>query len=133
MRRKYDELQSRTALYEELFKLLQSMPEEEAQTILRKIRSGADVETLVGHVKAGNLLLQLALVPETRLRYKFPYISKMPTSLLTDNNPYLHSLMYEAATIYQQPQETNAINHGPKYVEWPTCLSFAQLTHAIGL
>ena len=49
------------------------------------------------HISAGDILLQLHVTPETRYRYAFPYKARMPTSLLAPNNPYLHSLVYEAA------------------------------------
>lgn len=83
------------------------MPEQEAQTLLSTIRSGVDVSTVLNHFKAGSLLLQLAEVPETRLQFEFPYMSEMPSNLLTDDNDYLHSLIYEAATTYPPAQAQN--------------------------
>ena len=53
---------------------------------------------IVNHVKDGDLLLQLQLVPETRLRYELPYSRDMPSLLLTSGSPYLESLIYEAAS-----------------------------------
>lgn len=49
-------------------------------------------------INDSNLLLQLHLVPETRLRYALPYSRDMPASLLVSGSPYLDSLMYEAAS-----------------------------------
>lgn len=41
----------------------------------------------------------MAVLPETRLRYDFPYRSEMPEDCLLDN-PYLDSLIYEGASLY---------------------------------
>ncbi|KAM0250860.1 hypothetical protein ACHAP5_002079 [Fusarium lateritium] len=41
----------------------------------------------------------MAIVPETRLRYEFPYRAEMPREYNIDN-PYLSSLVYEAASLY---------------------------------
>ncbi|TDZ32162.1 Nitrogen assimilation transcription factor nirA [Colletotrichum spinosum] len=41
----------------------------------------------------------MAVTPETRLRYDFPYRSEMPEFYIRDN-PYLDSLVYEAASLY---------------------------------
>lgn len=84
---------------------MKSVSEQDARDILQRVRSGADVETLLSHVADGDLLLQLSVVPETRYRYDFPYISKMPASLLAGDNPYLHSFIYEAAAIYPSSKQ----------------------------
>ncbi|KAH8657914.1 putative C6 transcription factor [Xylariales sp. PMI_506] len=96
-------------LYKDLFKLLRDLPSQDAATIMQRIRSGADASSLVKHVAAGNLLLQLSLEPETRMRYEFPYMAEMPASLLSDN-PYLDSLIYEGVLLYSDhhPQETSS-------------------------
>lgn len=67
--------------------------------MLQKIRSGTDVSTILSHVRAGDLLLQLALEPETRLRYQFPYRRNFPDDDLPDN-AYLNSFIYEGASLY---------------------------------
>lgn len=71
------------------------MPEHESLEVLRRIRSGADTNAVLNHVKDGNILLQLALVPESRFRYDFPYIAEMPAALVESDSPYLHSPIYE--------------------------------------
>lgn len=60
------------------------------------------------------------MVPETRYRYEFPYISKMPENLLADDNPYLQSLIYEAAAIYPVPKQSTA----PKDHSWSQHMPF---------
>jgi hypothetical protein len=81
---------------------LKTLPDKEAQQILRRIRHGADFAAIVDQIKAGNILLQLAVVPESRLRYELPYCAKMPVELLVDN-PYLESMLYEGASLLPRP------------------------------
>ncbi|KAI1865349.1 uncharacterized protein JN550_008397 [Neoarthrinium moseri] len=97
LKRKHTALEQESNAYRELYHLLQNASPSESQDILLRIRLGADVNTLVRQVKDGNLLLQLALVPEARLRYNFPYSASMPAAILKSKNPYLNSLVYEAA------------------------------------
>ena len=67
MKRKYEQLQTTKSPYEELFCLLRSRPESESIDILRRIRSGSDVGTILRQIEGGELLLQLALKPDLRL------------------------------------------------------------------
>ncbi|KAL8822314.1 MAG: hypothetical protein Q9191_006949 [Dirinaria sp. TL-2023a] len=85
-------------MLEELFELLKTLPNEEAQAVLQRIKSNGDISTILSHIKAGDLLLQMAVVPETRMRYDFPYRSEMPEDCFP-NNPYLDSLIYEGASL----------------------------------
>ncbi|KAJ4226248.1 hypothetical protein NW759_004832 [Fusarium solani] len=103
------DLKDRATAHEEIFTLLKTLPERDAQDILKRIRSGTDVEAVLNQVKAGDLLLQVALVPETRLRYEFPYRSEMPADYAQDN-PYLGSLIYEAASLYSAPQTSEHVS-----------------------
>ena len=77
---------------------MKDLPEQEAQDIFQRIRSGADITTILNQVKAGDLLLQLAVMPETRFCYEFPYRSTMPEDYFPDN-PYLESLIFEATSL----------------------------------
>ncbi|KAM0359728.1 hypothetical protein ACHAP4_003332 [Fusarium culmorum] len=86
-------------IYEELMGLLKNLPERDAQDIFKRIRSGADAGSVLQQAKAGDAMLQMAVVPETRYRYEFPYRSDMPKDFHVDN-PYLNSLIYETATLY---------------------------------
>lgn len=86
-------------LLEEVFELLKNLPGQDAQDVLQRIRSKSDLETILNHIKTGDLLLQLAVVPETRFRYDFPYRSEMPEDYVPDN-PYLDSLIYEVTSLY---------------------------------
>lgn len=103
--RSHGDLRDRATVHEEILDLLKTLPDRDAQDVLRKIRSGIDVETVLSQVKAGDLLLQMTLIPETRLRYEFPYRAEMPADYARDN-PYLNSLVYEAASLYSADQDS---------------------------
>lgn len=104
LRRGYEDLQSRSEAHEELIELMRNLPDQEAQYVLQSLRSGSGVQAILNQVKAGDLLLQLAVSPETRFRYEFPYRSEMPQEFVIDN-PYLDSLVYEAASLYAPSQQ----------------------------
>lgn len=95
-------MQDRITPYEELFGLLQTKSETESLEILRRVRSGVDVGSILRHARDGDLLIQLSLAPESRRRYDFPYISDMPASILVQDNLYLHSFVYE--TTFRAPR-----------------------------
>ncbi|PVH97901.1 hypothetical protein DM02DRAFT_630684 [Periconia macrospinosa] len=109
--KKYTALESRKTQYEQLFDLMKSVSEREAQEILSRFRSGISVETLLSQVAAGSLLLQLSVVPETRFRYEFPYINKIPEYLFTDTNPYLQSRIYEPGVLHPPTQSATDVGH----------------------
>lgn len=104
LRRGYRDLQSRSEAHEELIELMRNLPDREAQYVLQSLRSGSGVKAILNQVKAGDLLLQLAVSPETRFRYEFPYRTEMPQDFVIDN-PYLDSLIYEAASLYSPSQQ----------------------------
>lgn len=79
--------------------LLRNLPEQDAQRVLQSIRAGVDIVDIVNHVKAGDLLLQMSVLPETRFRYDFPYKTEMPEDDVA-NNPYLESFIFEASSLY---------------------------------
>ncbi|KAJ0108572.1 hypothetical protein J7T55_015006 [Diaporthe amygdali] len=103
LRRSYYYLQDRSKDHEELIELLKNLPDQEAQFVLQKLRSGSSISAILNQVKAGDLLLQLSVSPETRFRYEFPYQLEMPGDIVIDN-PYLDSLIYEAASLYSSSQ-----------------------------
>ncbi|KAK2604444.1 hypothetical protein N8I77_007374 [Diaporthe amygdali] len=110
LRRSYHDLQGRSKDHEELIELLKTLPDQEAQFVLQKLRSGSGISAILNQVKAGDLLLQLAVSPETRFRYEFPYQSEMPRDIVIDN-PYLDSLIYEAASLYSPSQRPKPSGH----------------------
>ncbi|KAK8103262.1 hypothetical protein PG984_016408 [Apiospora sp. TS-2023a] len=95
------DLRDRGSANEEILQLLGNLPDQEAHDVLARLRSGASVSTIVNQVQAGDLLLQLAVAPETRFRYEFPYRAEMPAELHVNvDNPYLDSTLYKAASLY---------------------------------
>ena len=75
--------------------MLRARPEVEAQVIMARIRTRADASPILRQIWEGDILVQLALVSETRYRYEFPFIKEMPVDLQRVNNAYLNSLVYE--------------------------------------
>jgi hypothetical protein len=74
------------------------MSEQESTEVLRRIRTGVGPEAILSQIREGNLLMQLALIPEVRRVYEFPYMSDMPDYLFAQGSPYTQSLLYEAAS-----------------------------------
>ncbi|KAK4128133.1 hypothetical protein N657DRAFT_564260 [Parathielavia appendiculata] len=97
LKRKYNELQSQKSAFEQVYDLLQTRPDKEADELFRRIRRGADAGAILRHVNYGDMLVQLALIPEARYRYEFPYLPDMPPFLRQFDNPYLDSEVYECA------------------------------------
>jgi hypothetical protein len=115
LKRKYDtlersmrQLEQSHSFLEQLVHALQVREEADATAIFGRLRQGANVESIVQHLRAGDVLTQIHLCPETRLRYDFPYRPQMPSALLIPNNPYLDSVIYKAAFI---TPETGLLSH----------------------
>lgn len=66
LKRKYQELQSHILAFEEIYETLQTKAELESFEILRRIRAGHNVETVLRFVHEGDILLRLAVVPDPR-------------------------------------------------------------------
>ena len=77
---------------------MKTLPEQDAVGLFHRIRDGGDIETILRHVRDGDLLLQMHLIPEARLRYELPYSRDMPAILLTSESPSLDSIIYKAAS-----------------------------------
>jgi hypothetical protein len=111
LKRKHEDTHTEVSVYKELFSILRKVPENEAQDITRRIRSGADPASVVQRFQSADLLLQLAVTPETRLRYELPYIKEMPPSL-TKDNPYLDSIIYESTCLYSNHAKRRLLPNG---------------------
>lgn len=57
--------------------------------------------------------MQLAVTPESRICYEFPYRSEMPNDYVL-HNPYLESLVYEAASLYSLERNPETLIQNPK-------------------
>lgn len=100
LKRENKALRSQKSPYERLIEVMRSVSERDATDILARLRSGADIETLMSHVTNGDLLLQLSVAPETRFRYDLPYDKRMPASLFTHDNAYLQSPIHDLRSVY---------------------------------
>ncbi|KAL2148920.1 hypothetical protein VTH82DRAFT_1606 [Thermothelomyces myriococcoides] len=95
IKRKYEETQDRLSSYEQLYSLLRTRSQAEVAEILRRIRTGKTVDEVLRSVKDGDLLLQLRLFPETRLRYTFPDFASWPTVFRDPTDPYLRTQLLD--------------------------------------
>ncbi|KAK4250765.1 hypothetical protein C7999DRAFT_11425 [Corynascus novoguineensis] len=112
LKRKFNELQNQKSAYEQVYEVLRTRPEDEAKEVYRRIRRGSDAVSILRHVNYGDVLVQLALVPEARYRYEFPYLPDMPPFLRNLENPYLDSEVYEYALRQASPTDCHrAGNH----------------------
>jgi hypothetical protein len=103
LKRKLSETNHRESTFRQIFDHLRERPETEAGEIVKRIRDGTEPEVILRHIREGDLLLQLALVPDTRHRYAFPLTQEMPTYLLRPDNPYLSSQLFEWMTADRAP------------------------------
>lgn len=60
---------------EELFEFLRTTSDQESAEVLRRIRTGANPEAILGQIKEGNLLMQLVLMPQARRVYEPSHLS----------------------------------------------------------
>ena len=121
-KRKLAEAQESLTRHEELYTLIKSRTQPEVNEIVRRIRTGSDVESILRYVKDGDLLLQLHLAPDTRLRYTFPDFASWPRIFRDPDDPYLKTQLFDFETdalpstsadqhIYQMPY------HGAEFVD----------------
>ncbi len=91
LKRKLSETASRETTYSQIFDHLRKRPAPEACEIIKRIQDGTEPESILSFIRDGDLLLQLALAPESRYRFVFPIVQEMPAYLLRSDNPYLNS------------------------------------------
>lgn len=66
IRRKYEELRERWNTLEEVFDLFNTMSETDSIEVLRRIRAGGDVQSVLSQVKVGKVLVGLSSVSDKR-------------------------------------------------------------------
>jgi hypothetical protein len=115
IRRRYQQLKEKRTAHEDLYEMLQVMPERDAADVFRRIRGGAKADGIVRHVQEGSLLLELSLTPETRTRYDFPYVPTIPPALL--ESIYFRSHIFDAIRSHEQspPGSPNAVARQSNY------------------
>jgi hypothetical protein len=93
---------------DQLLDLMKSAPENDAIEILRRARQGASHRDILNQIADGNLRLHLSLAPEVPRRYEFPFVPEMPAALITPENPYLRSPIYETTFGSRKPTQNPA-------------------------
>ncbi|RMZ71889.1 hypothetical protein GMOD_00009240 [Pyrenophora seminiperda CCB06] len=117
-KRKYQQLKDQRTAQEELFDLLQSMPEKDAVNIFHRIRSGANAEAVVQHIQEVGLVMELSNVPEASSRYHFPYIDSIPPRL--QDSVYFQSRIFgaiDAAKQSARSSEDDAFSRQSSYAK----------------
>ncbi|KAK3301844.1 uncharacterized protein B0T15DRAFT_563508 [Chaetomium strumarium] len=95
LKRKLSEVHDRETTFRQIFEHLRDRPETEVGEIVKRIRNGTEPEQILRYIRDGDLLLQLAVVPERRYRYVFPLVTEMPAYLLRPDNPYLDTWLHD--------------------------------------
>ncbi|KAJ6782267.1 hypothetical protein PWT90_10560 [Aphanocladium album] len=103
IRRGYRDLRDRASEHDDVVALLRDLPDKEAAGVLRRIRTGTSLAAIIHQAKGGDVLMQIAVAPETRFRYSFPYRDEMPAGCRGGDNPYLGSVIYEVASVLGPP------------------------------
>ena len=98
---------------------------EDNVELWKLIRGGAAIDTIMRIVESGDLLLQLRMIPETQLRYTFPYLPKVPTFLEHASNPYYNTL----SVLCSAPTATNRVEIAASGAEKPSSIPY----HAVEL
>lgn len=84
--------------------LVKDLPDKDALTLIHRLRAGQALEEILSEFRTGQILVQMAVRPETRLRYDLPYQAEIPQRYLV-NSAYMGSLIYEVAGLYGPDQE----------------------------
>ncbi len=95
--------------HEEFYTLLKTRGPADAAEMLRRIRAGMDVDSILRHVRDGDLVLQMQLTPETRMRYTFPEFAEWPTVWRDKDDPYLAAPLLEFQTGLSPPPERGLV------------------------
>lgn len=82
---------------------LQESQDDVAAVIFDRLRQGSNMESIIRHIKAGDVLTQIFETSETNIHYEFPYRPHMPRALLAPSNSYLQRMLYNVTNISQQP------------------------------
>jgi len=72
VKRRLKEIEDENDIFKELYEHLKTGPESQAHEIVRRIRMGDDAGAIVRQIQDGELLVQFALVPETRFQISAP-------------------------------------------------------------
>ena len=77
-KRKYFELRDRRNTHEEMIELLKSLPETDALDVLRQLKSGKDVKSILDSARDGDLLMRLSSPQRRDGRCALSFIADLP-------------------------------------------------------
>ena len=129
LKREYSEVKGKQDQYEHIFQLLREKPEKDNGELWKLIRSGEAIDTIMRIIESGDLLLQFRMIPETKLRYTFPYLPRIPTFLEHESNPYYGTLSLLCSAPSQYILSTNHDDTAAIEVDKPSSIPY----HAVEL
>ncbi|KAI1494523.1 hypothetical protein F5X96DRAFT_694901 [Biscogniauxia mediterranea] len=107
-KRRLSDLELRSQAFDELLHVIKSLPEHESIQILKRVRTGTNIQEVLKLIHEATSLPQPVQKPEYYFRYEFPYIREMPISLNRWQNPYLTSLLFESVSSTSTNQATSS-------------------------
>ena len=124
-KRRYQQLKEKRTAQEELFDMLQNLPERDAAGIFRRIRAGANAEALVKHIQEGNMVAEASDVPQASTRFHFPFLDEIPPSLR--DSAYFRSRVYEVIDASDRDLGTSEAHLAPQESSYWRPFSSAKL------
>ncbi|PHH72881.1 hypothetical protein CDD82_5750 [Ophiocordyceps australis] len=97
VKKDHESLQRKYSTLQALFDALKELTSDAGSEVLKQIRQGADIESIMRLIHSNDLMQQTSLVPETRLRYNLLNMPLMPSRLQTADNDYLDCIVFDAA------------------------------------
>lgn len=123
MQRKVTEINGDMNRLDSIVTMMREKPEDIALAIFRRVRTGAELESILNSVEGGDLLMQLHLAPSSEFHYTVPNRSALPGIFAKTNSVYMDSLVFEAP--YLSPESAQTFDarlisylEAPKYMPY---------------
>ncbi|KAF5635626.1 nitrate assimilation regulatory nirA [Fusarium tjaetaba] len=95
LQRKYAEMSGDKGRVDSLIAMIREKPEDIAQAVFRRVRTGSDPEAILSSIESGDILMQLHLAPASQVRYPFPHRDALPGIFAKTKSAYMDSLALE--------------------------------------
>ncbi|KAF5988782.1 nitrate assimilation regulatory nirA [Fusarium coicis] len=95
LQRKFTEMSGDKGRVDSLLAIMREKPEDVAQAVFRRVRTGSDPEAILSSIEGGDILMQLHLAPASQVRYPFPYRNALPGIFAKTKSAYMDSLALE--------------------------------------
>ncbi|KAG5940071.1 hypothetical protein E4U53_007672 [Claviceps sorghi] len=124
--RDFQELQRSHSVLQQLVQALQSRDEKDALAIFQRLRQHEDVDTILEHLRASDLLLELQMDPSSRSagRSTSTQQAHIPTSLLTLDDSAFPHLGRQGIQVMPSQGSSREVQYSPLFGVLP-CISNA--------